>query len=63
VAVDAVCLRIIMEKRKAIRGEPWPLSPPPICIESADKVYGLGTSDWNNIKLNTYGWDEELLLG
>jgi len=63
VAVDAVCLRIIMEKRKALRGEPWPLSPPPICIESADKVYSLGTSDWNNIKVNTYGWEEDLLLG
>ncbi|MFC2165860.1 DUF362 domain-containing protein [Acidobacteriota bacterium] len=63
VAVDAVCLRIIMEKRKAMRGEPWPLSPPPICVESADKVYGLGTSDWSKIKVKNYGWDEELLLG
>jgi len=63
VAVDAVCLRIIMEKRKALRGEPWPLSPPPICIESADKIYGLGTSDWNNIRVNAYGWEEDLLLG
>lgn len=63
VAVDAVNLRIIMEKRKAMRGEPWPLSPPPVCVESADKVYGLGTSDWNNIEIKTYGWDEDLLLG
>jgi len=63
VAVDAVCLRIIQEKRKAMRGEPWPLSPPPICVESADKVYGLGTSDWNNITVKTFGWQEELLLG
>jgi hypothetical protein len=63
VAVDAVCLKIILEKRKALRGEPWPLSPPPICIESADKVYGLGTSDWNNIDVKTYGWTEEILLG
>ncbi len=63
VAVDAVCLRIITEKRKAMRGEPWPLSPPPVCVESADKIYGLGTSDWNNIKVKNYGWEEELLLG
>lgn len=63
VAVDTVCLRIIMEKRKAMRGEPWPLSPPPVCVESADKVYGLGTSDWGKIKVKNYGWDEELLLG
>jgi len=63
VAVETVCLRIIMEKRKAMRGEPWPLSPPPLCVESADKVYGLGTSDWSNIEVKTYGWEEELLLG
>jgi hypothetical protein len=63
VAVEAVCLRIIMEKRKAMRGEPWPLSPPPVCVESADKVYDLGASDWNKIKVSTHGWSEELLLG
>jgi len=63
VAVDTVCLRIIEEKRKAMRGEPWPLSPPPLCVEAADKDYGLGTSDWNNIKLEHYGWEEDLLLG
>jgi len=62
VAVDTVCLRIITEKRKAARGEPWPLSPPPLCIEAADKVYGLGTSNWNNIRVEHFGWDEDLLL-
>ncbi len=63
VAVDTVSLRIIEEKRKAMRGEPWPLSPPPLCVEAADKDYGLGTSDWNNIKVEHYGWEEDLLLG
>lgn len=63
VAVEAVCLRIIQEKRKNMRGEPWPLSPPPVCLEAADKTYGLGTSDWNDIKVEHYGWDEGLLLG
>jgi hypothetical protein len=63
VAVETVCLRIIMEKRKALRGEDWPLSPPPLCVEAADKVYGLGTSDWNNIRVEHFGWDEDLLLG
>jgi hypothetical protein len=63
VAAEAVCLRIIQEKRKKMRGEPWPLSPPPVCLEAADKTYGLGTSDWNNIKVEHYGWDEGLLLG
>lgn len=63
VAVEAVCLRIIQEKRKAMRGEPWPLSPPPLCVEAADRVYGLGTSNWNNIRIETIGWEESLLLG
>jgi len=51
VAVETVCLKIITEKRKAIRGEPSPLSPPPICVEAADKVYGLGTSRMEEIKI------------
>jgi hypothetical protein len=63
VAVETVCLRVIMEKRKAMRGEEWPLSPPPLCVEAADKVYGLGTSDWSQIKVEPYGWDKDLLLG
>lgn len=63
VAVESVCLKIIMEKRTALRGEPWPLSPPPLCIEAADKVYGLGTSQWENIQIKTYGWDKDLLIG
>ncbi len=58
----AVGLKIIEEKRKAIRGEPWPLSPPPICVEAADKVYGLGTSNLAEIKIEHYGWDKDLLL-
>jgi len=62
VAVETVCLNIINEKRKAIRGEPWPLSPPPICVEAADKVYGLGTSKMEEIKIEHYGWEKELLL-
>ena len=62
VAVETVCLKIITKKRKAIRGEPWPLSPPPICVEAADKVYGLGTSRMEQIKIKHYGWDHELLL-
>jgi hypothetical protein len=63
VAVETVCLRIITEKRKEIRGEPWPLSPPPLCVEAADKVYNLGTSNWDKIKVELSGWKEGLLLG
>jgi len=62
VAIETVCLKIITEKRKAIRGEPWPLSPPPICVEAADKVYGLGTSRMEQIKIEHYGWEHDLLL-
>jgi len=63
VAVESVCLRIIMEKRKALRGEDWPLSPPPLCLEAADKTYGLGTSSWDNIRVEHFGWSDDLLLG
>ncbi len=52
-----------MEKRKAMRGEDWPISPPPVCVEAADKTYGLGTSDWDSIKVEHFGWEEGLLLG
>ncbi len=62
VAVETVCLKIITEKRKALRGESWPLSPPPICVETADKVYGLGTSRMEEIKIEHYGWEQDLLL-
>ncbi|MBW2563536.1 MAG: DUF362 domain-containing protein [Deltaproteobacteria bacterium] len=62
VAVETVCLNIINEKRKAIRGRPWPLSPPPICVEAADRVYGLGTSKMEEIKIEHYGWKKDLLL-
>jgi hypothetical protein len=62
VAVETVCLRILEEKRRALRGEPWPLSPPPICVEAADKVYGLGTSRMEEIKVAHFGWKQDLLL-
>jgi hypothetical protein len=63
VAVETVCLKILTEKRRALRGEPWPITPPPICVEAADKAYGLGTSQWEEIKIAHFGWDEDLLLG
>ncbi|MEJ2543041.1 MAG: DUF362 domain-containing protein [Calditrichaceae bacterium] len=62
VAVESVCLKIISAKRELIKGEPWPLFPPPLCVEAADKVYGLGTSDFKKIEIQTIGWKEELLL-
>lgn len=61
-AVETVCLRVITKKRHELRGEPWPISPPPICVEAADKVYGLGISNLEKINITHIGWDEGLLL-
>ena len=62
VAVETVCLEIINQKRTQLRGEPWPLTPPPLCIEAADKQYGLGTSKKEEIKIKHFGWDKDLLI-
>jgi hypothetical protein len=62
VAVETVCLKIITEKRNAIKGELWPLSPPAVCVETADKVYGLGTSQWNEIAIEKIGWMTDALV-
>ncbi|HXK59042.1 MAG TPA: DUF362 domain-containing protein [Acidobacteriota bacterium] len=62
VAVERVGLEIITKKRDALRGEPWPLSPPPLCVEAADKDYHLGVSDLKRIKVETVGWSDELFL-
>ncbi|HEK85280.1 MAG TPA: DUF362 domain-containing protein [Candidatus Aminicenantes bacterium] len=62
VALDAVGLKIIQAKRDEFRGEPWPISPPPICIEAADTVYKLGHSQLADIELKTIGWKEEILI-
>ena len=62
VAVETVCLKIITAKRNALRGESWPLSPPPLCVEAADKIYGLGTSRMDKIKIEPHGWEQDLLI-
>lgn len=62
VAVEAVCLKIITAKREALRGEPWPLSPPPLCVQMADKRYGLGTCKMDEIRLERAGWAEGALV-
>lgn len=62
VAVESVCLKIINQKRQALRGEPWPLSPPPLCVTAADEKYGLGTSRWEEIRLDKFGWTENILV-
>lgn len=62
VAVETVCLKILLEKRHALRGEPWPLSPPPLLVEMADKRYGLGTSNLEEIGINRIGWTDQILI-
>ncbi len=62
VAVETVCLKILNAKRHALRGEPWPISPPPVCIEAADKAYGLGTSKLEEIKISHYGWEKDRFI-
>lgn len=62
VAVETVGLRIIMAKRQELRGEPWPLSPPPLCVAAADEVYGLGTSRWEEITVVRGGWTVDALI-
>ena len=62
VAAESVGLKIIQAKRDEIKGEPWPLSPPPLCVEAADKQYGLGTSDLSKINIKKLGLREGSLI-
>jgi hypothetical protein len=62
VAVETIGLHIIMEKRQLLRGEPWPLSPPPLSVAAADERYGLGTSRMDEIVLNRVGWAQDVLV-
>jgi hypothetical protein len=62
VAVETVCLKIITARREALKGEPWPISPPPLCVAMADKRYGLGTSKLEEITIARAGWSEGALV-
>ncbi len=62
VAVETIALKIIVAKRQQLRGEPWPLSPPPLCVAAADERYGLGTSRMSEIKVNLTGWSDGALV-
>jgi len=62
VAVEAVSLKILTAKREALRGEPWPLSPPPLCVAMADRRYGLGTCHLEEITIDRVGWAEAALV-
>lgn len=62
VALDAVGLKIIQAKRDELRGEPWPISPPPVCIEAADTIYRLGNSKLEKIEIRKIGWEKDILV-
>ncbi|MCL5018931.1 MAG: DUF362 domain-containing protein [Patescibacteria group bacterium] len=53
VAIDALCLQKIQERRFKEKGAEWPLSPPPISVAAADKKYNLGVSDLKRIDVVT----------
>jgi hypothetical protein len=62
VAVETVALKILTAKREALKGEPWPLSPPPLCVQMADARYGLGTARMEEITIARSGWGEAALV-
>jgi hypothetical protein len=49
VAVDRVCLDIIQQRRNEVRGEEWPVSPPPKHVMAAAEKYGLGEANLDKI--------------
>ena len=51
VAVDRVCIEIIQQRRNELRGEPWPISPPPKHVAVAAEKYGLGVADLDSIEV------------
>jgi hypothetical protein len=62
VAVEAISVRILLAKRRAVRGEPWPLASPPLCMTVADEKFGLGTSRIEEIKLQRAGWEADAFV-
>jgi len=51
VAVDRVGLDIIQKRRNEVRGEEWPLSPPPKHIATAAAKYHLGEANLDRIEV------------
>jgi hypothetical protein len=60
--VSPIAIRILLEKRRAMHGEPWPFSSPPLCVAPADEKFGRGTSRMEEIKLQRAGWEAEALV-
>jgi len=62
VAVEAVCLKILQARRDQIKGKPWPISPPPTCLEAAAAKYKLGCCDLARITIKKIGTQEGALV-
>jgi hypothetical protein len=62
VAADSIGLQIIQQKRKLVFGEDRPLQPTAHHIALADREYGLGQSQNENIDLIRVGWDKAILI-
>ncbi len=62
VAVDAVGVKILQEKRNQFFKENRPLNPPPKHIFLADTRYHLGTANPEKIELIKLGWKKDILI-
>ena len=62
VALDAVGLNVLMQKRFAHFGERRPLKPPAIHVVTADQKHGIGVSDLRSIEVIRMGWEKGILI-
>lgn len=62
VAVDAVGVKILQEKRNQFFKENRPLNPPPKHIFLADTRHHLGTANPEKIELIKLGWKKDILI-
>ena len=62
VAADTTALRICQAQRDKFKGEPWPVSPPPVFLATAEREFKLGIADPARINVVKLGWDEDILI-
>lgn len=62
VAIDAVGVRLLLERRREFFGEDKPLPYNTHHIIYADKKYGIGTSDLRKIQVVKLGWLDGVLI-
>ncbi len=62
VALDVVGARILEAKRAAVRGEPWPLEPPPTYVAAAARRWKLGQCDPDLLAVKLLGDPTDVLI-